>query len=234
MTPCPRGVDLSPGASYSAARKRCRDSGQVAASGRRLLPFTFGERSRNKGTKVMEERDWIDYFQIVANVFTPILIALLGIVVWRYRISMERKIKLEEKLVDEKMEIYYQVLEPYIVLWSPGVSWNSRDDRETNLHVARKALLSPEHVKSTFKLSLIGSDGVVLAFRELRKHLFGMKLDSREPNEADVKVALELLGNLILEIRKNMGNRATAIDGWGMIEGLVFEASRIQTKGSRL
>ena len=68
------------------------------------------------------------------------------------------------------------------------------------------------------KLVLIGSDGVVLALNKLNQQAF---LANEEP--APKKIVL-LLGDLLLAIRKSMGNETTKIDNIGMIEWCINDA----------
>jgi len=53
----------------------------------------------------MEEKDWVDYLVAIGSIATPILVLVLTAVGWKARSSIERKIELENKLRDERIEI---------------------------------------------------------------------------------------------------------------------------------
>lgn len=73
----------------------------------------------------MVGKTWVDYLSAIGSVATPILVLLLAAVGWTYRQSMERRMKLEEKLRDDRIEIYNKILEPFIILFMTDAAWES-------------------------------------------------------------------------------------------------------------
>ena len=73
----------------------------------------------------MPEKDWIDYVVAVGTVATPLLVLALTAIGWKFRQSFERRTKLEEKLRDDRIEIYNQILEPFIILLMNDTAWAS-------------------------------------------------------------------------------------------------------------
>lgn len=61
----------------------------------------------------MDDNGWIDIIEMLGTILTPLLIMVVGVILWKYRQSIERKIKLEEQLHDDRIEIYNQILEPF-------------------------------------------------------------------------------------------------------------------------
>ncbi len=176
----------------------------------------------------MEEKNWLDYLVALATVSTPILIAILTVVGWKYRQSMEHKFKIEEKLRDDRIEIYNQILEPFIILLMTDEAWlsdpkNKNKDKNT---VGKSKLLSLEHRKVSSKLSLIGSDAVVKSFNDLMQYTFHMAKNTSKNSLDSAKEVMSLLGTLLLEIRKSMGNEATKINSWGMLEWFITDARK--------
>ena len=94
--------------------------------------------------------------------------------------------------------------------------------------MAAQKLLSLEYRQKGFKLSLVGSDPVVKAYNDLMQFFYshsgaegGSKLDHRE--------MMALLGEFLLEIRRSMGNEATTLDNWGMLEWFMTDARRLRS-----
>ena len=44
----------------------------------------------------MNEKGWLDYLVAIGTIATPLMGLVVGAIVWKYRQSIERKIKLEE------------------------------------------------------------------------------------------------------------------------------------------
>ena len=56
----------------------------------------------------MEAKTWIDYFTAIGAVTTPLLVLVLSVIGWRIKSSFERKIDPENKLRDDRIDIYNQ------------------------------------------------------------------------------------------------------------------------------
>ena len=59
----------------------------------------------------MEEKIGLIIWWRLETISTPVLVLIVGAIVWKYRQSIERKIRLEEQLRDDRIEIYNQILE---------------------------------------------------------------------------------------------------------------------------
>lgn len=71
----------------------------------------------------MEEKTWVDYLTAIGSVATPLLVIILSAVGWRFKSSVERKIDLENRLRDDRIDIYNQILEPFIILLMSEAAW---------------------------------------------------------------------------------------------------------------
>jgi hypothetical protein len=178
----------------------------------------------------VEEKTWLDYISAIGSVATPILVLFLTAVGWKYRQSMERRVKLEEKLRDDRVEIYNQILEPFILLLMTDVAWQSdkKNKGKDKNEIAIAQMLSLDYRKSSFKLSLLGSDPVVTSFNDLMQHFYSQPDQSHVPSDQQLKKMMSLLGAFLLEIRKSMGNEATKIDNWGMLEWFMTDARKLR------
>lgn len=178
----------------------------------------------------MEDKMWLDYLSAIGSAATPILVLLLTAVGWKYRQSMERRMKLEEKLRNDRIEIYNQILEPFIILLMTEAAWESekKNRGKDKNAIAISQMLSLDYRKVSFKLSLIGSDPVVNSFNDLMQYFYNQADDSQNPSTKQLKIMMSLLGSFLLEIRKSMGNEATRIDNWGMLEWFMTDARKMR------
>jgi|CXWL01.1.fsa_nt_gi hypothetical protein len=179
----------------------------------------------------MVEKTWIDYLSAIGSVATPILVLILTAVGWKYRQSIERRIKLEEKLREDRIEIYNAILEPFIILLMSDAAWQSdkkNKGRDKN-QIAVSQMLSLNYRKVSFKLSLIGSDDVVKSFNNLMQYFYNQSGDGQNPDMSKLREIMSLLGTFLLEIRRSMGNEATKIDNWGMLEWFLTDARKLKS-----
>jgi hypothetical protein len=178
----------------------------------------------------MEEKTWIDYATALGSIATPLLVIVLSAIGWKFKSNVERKIALEDKLRDDRIEIYNQILEPFIILLMSDAAWsqdkknNNRDKNE----FATKKMLSLEYRKHGFKLALMGSDPVVKSFNNLMQFCYSMEEGQSSKNELFIKELLELLGTFLLEIRKSMGNEVTKLNCWDMCEWWMKDARKFK------
>ena len=89
-------------------------------------------------------------------------------------------------------------------------------------------MLSLEYRKTSFRLSLVGSDSVVLAYNELMQYFF-TRSDTSPSNTREIMI---LLGGFLLEIRKSMGNESTKINNWGMLESFLKDIKKFREQPS--
>ena len=174
--------------------------------------------------------DILEYLVAMANLITPVIIATFGIIGWRLRQTMERRIKIEEKLRDDRIETYNSILEPYIILLMSDASWSSdkRNKNKNRFDIATKKMLSLDYRKTSFRLSLVGSDPVVNAFNALMQYTFRLAEGQNRNSVKNPGEILSLLGTLLLEIRRSMGNESTKIDNFGMIEWFISDAKQFR------
>lgn len=116
-----------------------------------------------------------------------------------------------------------------MLLLTSQAAWNhdKQNKNKDKDEIAVAKLLSWEYRKTAFKLSLVGNDSVVLAYNELMQFFY---LQENNPIDVErrLKPMLSLLGNLLLEIRKSMGNEATKLDHWQMLEWFMKDVRRIR------
>ena len=52
----------------------------------------------------MEERDWLDYLVAIGTLVTPVMLLLVGAIVWKHQRSFESNIRLEKERRDDRRE----------------------------------------------------------------------------------------------------------------------------------
>ena len=173
-----------------------------------------------------------DSITAVGSIATPVLVLIIGNRIWKHQNTIERRIKLEENLRDDRIEIYNQVLEPYILVLTKIE--NNRNTKTTNKgqnNEAVKLMKSLKYRKACFQIVLKGSDDVVSSHNQLRQHFYNLKEDNQ-----DIVKTMLLLGDFLLEIRKSVGNEATKLKNLEMMEWLITDIKDYQdnTKTSRV
>ena len=179
----------------------------------------------------MEEKTWIDYLTAIGAVATPMLVIVLSAIGWRFKSSIERKVDLENRLRDDRIEIYNQIPEPLIILLMTDAAWaqDKKNKNKDKNELAISKMLTLDYRKLGFKLSLMGSDSVVKSYNNLMQYFYNMEENKSAESETFLKEMLELLGTFLLEIRKSMGNEATTLDQWDMCEWWMSDTRKIKS-----
>jgi len=149
--------------------------------------------------------------------------------------SIMRRMELEDKLREDRIQIYNDILEPYIILLMSDAAWqmDSKNKNKDKQVVAMQLLLSLDYHRKAFKLSLVGSDSVIIAYNNLMQYSFQMGDRKAQQNpsnslSSESREMVSLIGKLFLEIRKSMGNEATKLDQWQMLEWFIKDARNLR------
>jgi hypothetical protein len=174
------------------------------------------------------EKTWIDYLVGIGSVATPLLVLLLTGIGWRVKKGLERRHALEEKLRNDRIEIYNRMLEPFVILLMSETAWQHDKQNKGKIKddIAITKLLSLDYRRDAFKMALLGSDSVVLAYNELMQFFFNLGDDPVASRE-NLNIMLRLLGVFLLEIRKSMGNEATLLNPLQMLEWFMSDVRKI-------
>lgn len=146
--------------------------------------------------------------------FLPIITAIItAIVTWILKEKSE-KLKLQrEKLIEEKRQNYFKILEPMILSLN-GIK-NPKDSQ-----VALKKIASADYRKTSFELMLIGSDQVVQAYNDFFQYLY------KNPDNPSPHKILEQFGNVVLQIRKDLGNSHTKLERKDMLRFMINDIDK--------
>ena len=180
----------------------------------------------------------LDYISAFGSIATPILVLILSGIGWMISNRFEKARQLEEKLRQDRIDVYNAVLEPYILMFAKDEGLPEKYKGETKESVLNKIMLSLEYKQAAFKLSLIGSDEVFRAYSNLMQFFYTTDLKTdlpeNEAKEAAQKRMVEgmrLLGVLLLEIRKSVGNEKTTFEPFEMLEFLITDIRKFQKNG---
>ncbi|MBG6079829.1 hypothetical protein [Rubrivivax gelatinosus] len=175
----------------------------------------------------MVEKRWLDYLTAVGSVATPIFVLILTAVGWKLRQSVERERELEDKLREDRINTYNLILEPFIILFMTDAAWamDKANRGKDKGEIATAKMLSLEYRKYAFKLSLVGSDAVVIAYNDLMQFFYSHG-EIAAPTEEILKKVMSLLGAFLLEIRRSMGNETTKLSNWQMLEWFMQDARK--------
>jgi hypothetical protein len=172
-------------------------------------------------------KTWLDYATAFGAIATPIVVLALTGVGWRLRTKMERQAALEDKLREDRIGTYNAILKPFIILLTSDKAWESdpKNKGKDKNEIATRLLLSLDYREQGFRLSLVGSDPVVRSYNELMQFFY--RLEENSAADIDkVRTMMGLLGRFLLEIRKSMGNEATRMTNWEMLEWFLTDARR--------
>ncbi len=119
------------------------------------------------------------------------------------------------------MKVYNSILEPFIIIFTSEQAFaNDRKYKgKSRQEVANEIMLSLEYKQTAFKLALMGDDNVVIAFNNLMQFVYNQLPATVSPE--NTKYLMKLLGNLLLEIRKGVGNENTCLDNFEILEWLI-------------
>jgi len=151
---------------------------------------------------------WLQLFM------TPALMGLGGLISWLIKSKTEELKAIEQKLRQERIQVYGKILEPYIQLFT--------DLSDNNMRKAVKKILSYDYRKTAFELILLGNDEVVQAYNKLMQYTYSVEdQENKSPGEM-----LKLWGDFLLEIRKSLGNKKTALSNLDMLEFMIKDINK--------
>jgi len=174
---------------------------------------------------------WLAYVTAAGAVATPLLVALVGGIGWRIRNRIERQVELERKLREDRIAVYNALLEPFIIFFTSDEAWKAdpKHKGKDKLEFGQRALLSLDYKRNAFRLTVLGSDGVLRAYNALMQHFYRSAENSTELAD-NLKPFVAKIGTLILEIRKSMGNEDTQLSNWEMLEWFLKDIHKLHEK----
>jgi hypothetical protein len=179
----------------------------------------------------METPTTLDVITAVGAIATPILVLVLGGLGWVIKSRIEKSIKQEEALRADRVAVYNQVLEPFIIMFMKEEFLRSdpKYKGKTKDMAIGETINSVSYRQAAFRLALMGSDSVLRAFNELMQFFYQPGVDV--VIKSDPKRSMELLGDFLLEIRKSVGNETTTIQNLEMLEWFINDIRKFKKNG---
>jgi hypothetical protein len=178
----------------------------------------------------MEEKHWLDFVTAIGSIATPIIVLIISSIGWKAKNRIERKMDLDNKLRNDRIEIYNKILEPFIILLMSDAAWESdkKNKGKDKGAFATSTMLTLEYRHHGFMLALMANDSVVKAYNNLMQYIYNMEEAKKAGNIDFLKDMMELLGNFLIEIRKSMGNETTNLDCWDMCEWWMSDTRKVK------
>jgi hypothetical protein len=128
----------------------------------------------------------LDYITAIGSLATPILVLVLTGIGWTIRNRYEKTREIEQKLREDRINIYNDILEPFVILLTKdeGMPTDKGYRGKSKGQIANEKILSLKYRQTAFKLALIGSDNVVKAYNNLMQFFFNREPEQIPENES--------------------------------------------------
>jgi len=145
-----------------------------------------------------------------AGVIGPAVVGLLG---WYFRARVEEYRRARERLDESRVELYVEILDPYIRLLNKDKSQEQK---------AMKQILSHEYRSRSYQLMLLGDDSVARGYIDFMEYSFKHAGTNQDPKEA-----LRHVGKFMLILRRGLGNHKTKLDEIDMLRWTIKDIHKI-------
>ena len=155
------------------------------------------------------------WWEIVLSVAVPLLTIFIG---WWLRALFERRNLERLRLYDDRRPLYMKVLSPYVRALRGVIN----PDEQLK---AMEELQSYAHLAALTELTLLASDDVVLALNSVIEQGRSAEVTDNPDNQLDL---IRLWGALYLAIRRDLGNRNTALGELDMFYHLITDIQDLE------
>lgn len=153
-----------------------------------------------------------------------ILLVVTGfgtVIGWFIRSKLDESRAIKQKLNDEKRKTYSDILTPLINIVA---TIHNREEQTKVVEEITRDL--NKYQKNRLDLVLFGSDNVVLAHNAFCA--YGYKVNQNETQEERGIQYMRLWGKLLLEIRKDVGNKDTKLNEIEMLRWLLKDIDKLE------
>lgn len=147
------------------------------------------------------------------QIIIPLITLLIGIYFQKQR---DKLLIEQETFFQKKRENYFRVIEPIVLMIS-----NASNKKEQEKVIQK--ILTNEYRKEVLALSLYGNDLVVKAFNNLFQFIYNEEKLKENPT-----LLIPLLGKILVEMRKELGNKNTTLDEFGVLEFLIKDINDLK------
>ena len=151
------------------------------------------------------------------EIIGPTLLVIIGgIISWNIQTKIERLNQIKEVLRKERINKYNDIIDPIVIMYSKVGG---------SVKKANEVVQSYKYRKAAFELNFWGSDEVINAYNNLMQFIYNRVENNGKDN--DPKELLKLLGQLLLEIRKDVGNENTKLNSIDMLRSMISDIDYI-------
>lgn len=165
----------------------------------------------------------MDWLQVLGP---ALLVVLGGIITWVIRSRIEESRAIQQELNEERRKTYSEILLPFISVFTSVV----RKEGATKAVDQMMKNLSQIH-KNRLDLVLFGSDAVVRAHNDFWEYAYRIEADGEIDQRG--REYMRLFGRILLEIRKDVGNRDTKLDEVDMLRWLIRDIDKLEHMNER-
>jgi hypothetical protein len=161
---------------------------------------------------------------VLSAIGPSLLIVLGGIISWVLKTKRDELQEIEKRLAERRTEAYLKALEPYYEMLS--YKTGGKSDPAKGVERAIAVIQRADYWKSYFDLCLYAPDAVVKSFNNLFSYFYSLSRTGEMPEQAE-KQSLRSLGlysEVMLEIRKALGNPRSKLAAVEMIRGYIKDA----------
>ena len=138
-----------------------------------------------------------------------------GLVTWWAQSRIEHARREADRLHSERAKLYLKLLEPFSAILG---------SKAKNAVNPIKIITSKEYRDAMFQVNLVGSDDVVRAFNKLMRMIYERD-DSVASGPASAVEVFGQIGDTMLAIRRELGNRRTDLRNLEMFESSITDWS---------
>lgn len=156
------------------------------------------------------------------QIFLPIILPILSLFIGAYFQRQRDKLNIEqEAFFLKKRENYFNVISPLVLMISNGSNKTEQDK-------VIKMILTNEYRKEVLGLSLYGNDNVVASFNNLFQLIY-----NKDKLEENPSLIIPLLGKVLVEMRKELGNKKTKLDEFRILEFLIKDIKELKKENRK-
>lgn len=158
----------------------------------------------------MEEENILS---LIIGLGAPILMSIGALAAWYLKSRKEELQAIEERALERRIDIYNQILEPFIISLAPHID-------DTTRNKAIKTLGTIDYRKAAFSLISYGSDELVINYNEMMQSF--LKSESGD-------VTTKRFAAFLLSIRKDVYNKETKLDWMDMLKFTLKDVDKLMT-----
>lgn len=183
-----------------------------------------------------KDKSAIELYKIfVAPAVGAVIMLIGGLISWILQTRLAGIRSEREKLRAERRKIYVDLLSPFIRLFAAigNSEIETSDDVPDDV---MQEMLSFEYKKTSFEMALFGSDEVVNAYNVFMGTLYESAQQDESAQQA-TQNPMELMqgfGELLLEIRKSLGNEETELNRFDMLRWMIKDIDNYIDKDGKL